>query len=139
MKYAAVVVARAQSFKNACLVAEVRLVEWRKILAAPCKDKTKKLHMAESPILVARLVWQRPMHRQAATAVAMAQAATVVAMAHMHRLTAKKVQEIGQPPDICCRGWHVMIQDRAPVVFTGEFSIQLFQIVFSCAGREVDR
>ena len=105
---------------RASVATEVQLLEWRKIPDGQYKNKNKQWRPAESRILVARVVWKKPMHGEAAT---------VVATVHMHRLTAKKAKGFGKAHhDFWVHLTH-LLKAYNPAVLTGDFNMSLCQVV----------
>ena len=99
-------------------------MEWRKIPDGQYKTGKKntanRWRNAYSRILVARIIWRRPMNGQAAT---------VVATVHMHHRTAKRDKGFAQAHDEFWKHLRAVLETRAPVVLTGDFNMSLFQVV----------
>ena len=105
---------------RACVATEVQLVEWRKIPDGKYTGSPGKWENAYSRILVARIIWRRPMNGQAAT---------VVATVHMHRNTAKRAKSFARANDAFWNHLRAVLSAHAPVVLTGDFNMSLFQVV----------
>ena len=105
---------------RASVAREIQLVEWRRIADGQYKNAKKQWRPAESRILVARIIWRRPMHGEAAT---------VVATAHMHRMTAKKARGFDAARADFWGHLNAVLCKHRPVLLTGDFNMALAEVV----------